>query len=89
MIKKKFLKKKVNSNTIMFKSINVKNSNVQTFIIFYIDDTTSFASTFISKFLFEFESFLKIENNTSTRTQAKKENSKKEKKENFEETIER
>ena len=61
----------------MFKDINVKNSNARTFMIFYIDDTTSFADIFTSKSLLEFEKFSKVENKASTKAQTKKKNSKK------------
>ena len=74
IIEKKFSKKKMNSNTIKFKNVNVKNSNARTFILFYIDDTTSFASFLISKSLFEFENFLEIENKASTKAQTKEKN---------------
>ena len=84
MIEKRFSKKEVNSNTIMFESVNVKNSNAQIFIMFHINDTTSFANIFISKFVFEFEDFLKIENKTSTKAQTKEKNSKNK---NFEKII--
>ena len=85
IIEKKFLKKEVNSNTIIFESVNMKNSNARTFIIFYINDTTLFASILISKFLFEFENFLKIENKASMKAQTKEKNSKK----SFKKTIEK
>ena len=65
MIKKRFLKKKANLNTMMFESVNVKNLNARTFMIFYINDTTSFANIFILKQLFEFENFSEIENDAS------------------------
>ena len=70
MIEKNF------SNTMIFESINMKTSNAQT-IIFHIDDSTSFTNIFISKPLLEFESFLKIENEMSTKVQTKEKNSKK------------
>ena len=58
IIEKKFSKKKINSDMIMFEDINVRKLNVQTFIMFYINDTTSFANIFISKSLLEFENSL-------------------------------
>ena len=61
----------------MFENVDVKNLNARTFIIIYIDDTTSFENIFTSKFLLEFENFLKIESNASTKTQAKEKNSEK------------
>ena len=61
----------------MFENVNVKNSNARTFMMFYIDDTTSFANILISKSLFEFESFLEIENEALTKVQTKEKNSKK------------
>ena len=81
-LKRNSRKKKLNSNTMMFESINVKNSTTRTFIMFYINETTSFANTFISKCLFDFESFLKIESNALTKAQAKKKLNK-----SFEKTI--
>ena len=79
-LKKKNLKRKMNSNTIMFENVNVKNSNARIFIMFYIDDTTLSASILILKSLFKFESFLKIKNKTSTRTQTKERSSGKKRK---------
>ena len=61
----------------MFENVNVKNPNARIFIIFYIDDTTSFANIFISKLLFKFETFSKIENEASTKAQTKKNLTKK------------
>ena len=74
---KRFSKKEVNSNTMMFENVNVTNSNARMFIMFYINNTTSFASILISKFLLEFESFLKIKSEASTKAQTEKEKSKK------------
>ena len=71
IIEKKFSKKKVNSNTIIFEDVNVKNSNARTFMMFYIDDTTLFANILNSKSLLEFENSSKIENKMSTKTQTK------------------
>ena len=71
IIENKFFKKKVTSNGIVFESVNVKNTNARIFMMFYIDNTTSFANTFISKFLFEFKDFSNIENDASTKVQAK------------------
>ena len=67
IIEEKVSKKKMNSNTIMFENVNVKNPNTRTFIIFYIDNMTSFADTFTSKFLFKFKNFSKIINNALTK----------------------
>ena len=77
IIKKNFSKRKMNSNTIIFENVYIKNLNARTFMMFYINDLTSFASIFILKFLLEFEKFLKIKNKTLTKAQTKKESSKK------------
>ena len=60
IIKKRFLKKEENSNTMIFDIINVKNLNVEIFMKYHTDDTTTTSSNF-TKFFFEFESFLKEE----------------------------
>ena len=78
-IKEKISKKEMNLNTRMFENVIVKNSNTQTFMMFYIDDTTSFASIFTSKLLLKFKSFSKIENEASTKAQTKEKNLKKKK----------
>ena len=80
-------KRKKWKNTMMFESVNVKNSNARTFMIFHINDTTSFANIFISKSLFEFESFLKVESEALTKTQTKEKNSKKKFEERKERTL--
>ena len=61
IVKKRFLKKKENSDTIMFSIVDVKNSNAEIFIKYYINDTTTISSNF-TKFSFEFKNFSKIEN---------------------------
>ena len=60
---------------MIFESVDVKNSNAQTFMMFYIDDTTSFEDIFISISLLEFENFLKIKNDALTKAQTKEKNS--------------
>ena len=80
----------MNLNTMMFEDVNVKNSNAQIFITFYIDDTTAFASTFTLKFLLKFENFSKIESEALIKAQTKKKSSKKKnfkEKKNFEKRI--
>ena len=67
LIEKKFLKKKINLNIMIFEDVNIKNSNARTFIIFYINNTISFASILISKLLFKVKSFLKIKSGVSTK----------------------
>ena len=52
----------------MFKNVNIKNLNARIFMMFYIDNTTSSASIFILKLLFEFENFLKIKDDASMKT---------------------
>ena len=76
-VKKEFSKKKVNSNIMMFENVNVKDLNARTFMIFYIDDTMSFADILISRFLFKFENFLNIESKALTETWTKEKNRKK------------
>ena len=46
IVKKKFLKKKKNSDTMMFKVVDVKNSNAVTFMKYHIDDTTTISGNF-------------------------------------------
>ena len=63
IVKKRSAKKKKIFNTIMFKVVDVKNSNAKTFMKYYIDDTTTISSNF-TKFSFEFKNFLKKESAT-------------------------
>ena len=62
---------------MIFENVHVKDSNARTFMIFHIDDKTSFANIFNLKFLFEFESFLKIESEAPTNAPTKKKSLKK------------
>ena len=73
----------MNSNTISFKNVNMKNSNAQTFMIFYIDNMISFANIFILTILFEFKNFLEIEKLIRKRKRERKKRIRK-KKESFE-----
>ena len=60
LVKKKFEKKKENSQYIMFEDLVVKNSNAQISAKYYIDDTTS-SSNVIENFSFKFKNVLKRE----------------------------
>ena len=46
IMKKKFLKKKENLDTIMFEVVDVKNSNAMIFMKYHIDDTMTISSSF-------------------------------------------
>ena len=72
---KKISRKKENSNIMIIENDNVKNFNARLSTMYYINDTISFASSIILKFLFEFENCSKKESNTK----AKEKNSKKKK----------
>ena len=74
IVKKRFLKKKENSDTMIFDVVDVKNSNVMTFMKSHINDTTTISSNF-TKFFFEFENFLKKE--SATQMQKKEQKKKK------------
>ena len=63
VVEKEFLKEKKDLDTMMFDIVDVKNSNAEIFIKYYINDTTTISND-ISKFFFEFENFLKKENAT-------------------------
>ena len=65
IVEKKFLKKKENSDTMMFEIVDVKNLNAEIFMKYYINDTTTISSSF-TKFSFKFESFLKKKSATQT-----------------------
>ena len=65
IVEKKFSKKKKNFDTMMFEVVEVKISNIKTFIKYYIDDTTTISNSF-TKFSFEFENFSKKESVTQT-----------------------
>ena len=64
----------------MFESVNIKNLNIQTFMMFHINDTTSFADIFTSKFSLEFKKFSKVKSDALTKAQTKKKISKEKKK---------
>ena len=85
IIEKKFLKKKKNFDIIMFKIVDVKNSNAKFYIKYYINDTTTISNSFM-KFFFEFENFLKEKNATQAHEKKQKKSSKKNENESFEET---
>ena len=75
IVKKKFSKEKENSDTIMFKIVDVKNSNAVIFMKYYINDTTTISSSFTkekSSKKNENESSKKDENESSEKTKKKK-----------------
>ena len=84
IIEKKILKKKENSDTIMFGVVDVKNLNTMIFMKYHIDDTTTMSNNF-TKFSFEFENLLKKENAAQTRKKKEKKRYSK-KNESFEKT---
>ena len=89
IIEKKSLKKKENSDIMMFDVVNVKNSNVKSFMKYYINDTMTISNSF-TKFFFEFENFLKEkERDVNTREITEKKSLKKNENESFEKTKEK
>ena len=81
---KKFSKRKRNSNTMIFENLNVKNSKTRSSTTYYTDNTISLLKIIISKYLFNFESFLEKKDEKQTKEKAlkKKEILRKRKKEN-------
>ena len=71
IVKKRFLKKKKNFNIIIFDVVHVKDSNANSFIKYYIDDTTTISNSF-TKFLFKFENFLEKESAAQTHEKEQK-----------------
>ena len=49
IVKKEFLKKKENLDTMMFEIVDVKNSNAIIFMKYHIDDTTTISNSFTRK----------------------------------------
>ena len=49
IVKEKFSKKKKNFDTMMFKVVDVKDSNAMIFIKYHIDDTTTTLNSFTKK----------------------------------------
>ena len=80
IIKEKFSKEKEDSDTMMFEIVDVKNSNAETFMKYYINDTTTTSKSFI-KFCVEFENFLEKEEAAQTRENEQKKKELKEKRE--------
>ena len=76
IIKKNFLKEKENFDTIIFEIVDIKNSNAEIFIKYYIDDTMTTSSNF-TKFFFELENLLEKESATQTQAHEKKQRKKK------------
>ena len=60
IVEKKFSKKKENSDIMIFEIVDVKDSNAEIFIKYYIDDTTTISNSF-TKFFFESKNFSKKE----------------------------
>ena len=46
IVKEKFLKEKENFNTMIFGVVDVKNSNVEIFMKYHINDTTTISNSF-------------------------------------------
>ena len=69
IVKKKFSKKKENFDTIMFEIVDVKNSNAEIFMKYYIDDITTISSSFTKK-----KSSKKNKNESFEKTKKKKTN---------------
>ena len=81
-VEKKFLKKKKNSDTMMFNVVGVKNSNTVIFIKYHIDDTMTISSNFT-----KFSLNSKIFQRKKARRRRRKKNKKISKKnESFEKT---
>ena len=90
IVKEKFLKKKENSDTMIFNVIDAKNSNAIILIKYHINDMIIISSNFI-KISFEFKNLKKKENATQTqkKEQKKEKNSKKNENKSFEKTKEK
>ena len=67
IIKKKFSKKKENFDTMMFKVVDVENSNAVIFMKYHIDDTTTISDNFTKE-----KSSKKNENESFEKTKEKK-----------------
>ena len=67
IMKKKFLKKKENFNTMMFETVDVKNPNAVTFMKYHINDTTTISGSFTRK-----KSSKKNENESFEKTKEEK-----------------
>ena len=69
IMKKKFSKKEKDLDIMMFKIVDVKNSNAMTFIKYHIDDTTTISSNFTKE-----KNSKKNENESSEETKEEKTN---------------
>ena len=69
IVKKKFSKKEENLDTMMFEIVDVKNSNAEIFIKYYINNTTTISSSFTKK-----KSSKKNENKSFEKTEEEKTN---------------
>ena len=85
IVKKKFLKKKENFDTMIFDVVDVKNSNAIIFMKYHIENTTTISNNF-TKLFFKFKSFLKKENTTQTQKKEQKEKKSSKKNKSFEKT---
>ena len=69
IVKKKFLKKKEDLDTMMFKIVDVKNSNAVIFMKYHINDTMTISSNFTKE-----KSSKKNENESFEKAKEKKTN---------------
>ena len=67
IIKKRFSKKEENLDIMMFEIVDVKNSNAEIFMKYYIDDTTTISSSFTKE-----KNSKKNENKSFKKTEKKK-----------------
>ena len=66
IVKKEFSKKKENLDTMMFEIVDVKNSNAEIFMKYYVNDTTTISNNFTKK-----KSSKKNENKSFEKTKKK------------------
>ena len=71
IVEKKFLKEEKDLDMMMFNDVDMKNSNTEIFMKYYINDTTTISSRF-TKFFFEFENFLKEKSAAQTHEKKQK-----------------
>ena len=67
IVKKKFLKKKEDLDTMMFETVDVKDPNAMTFMKYHIDDTTTTSGSFTKE-----KSSKKNENESFEKTKKEK-----------------
>ena len=83
IVKKRFSKEKENFDTMMFEAVDVKNSNAEIFMKYYIDDTTTISNNF-TEFFSKFKSFSKKESAAQTHKKEQKKEKNLKKNENIE-----